>query len=84
MQVLHNLKSNALKYTSRGGITFGVGVLQLIILTPREGTEHEETKSETTQQFLLSVKDTGVGIKRDSQQSLFKMFGKLEENARMN
>ena len=32
----------------------------------------------------VSVQDTGIGIKKEDRAKLFKMFGKLEESAKMN
>eukprot|EP00347_Sterkiella_histriomuscorum_P015831 403355522 len=37
-----------------------------------------------TQQLIIEVSDTGVGIKLEDQQKLFQMFGKLESTASIN
>jgi len=38
----------------------------------------------TSNQIVTTVKDTGVGIKQESQSELFSLFGKLDGNAFMN
>ncbi|MDB5946135.1 MAG: domain S-box protein, partial [Ramlibacter sp.] len=58
-QVLNNLVSNAVKFTSSGGVEIRVEVL----------TSHEEVQS-----IRLSVTDTGTGISPDEQVHLFQPF----------
>lgn len=63
-QVLLNLISNALKFTTQGFIKLSI---------------HKITeKSKNFLQF--SVEDTGIGIKEEDIKKLFQLFGKLEEN----
>jgi signal transduction histidine kinase len=67
-QILLNLLSNALKFTFDGYIK----------LTAKLVTIHK-------QGFVqFSVEDTGVGIKREEQKKLFKLFGMLDTNKAMN
>ncbi len=59
-QILVNLISNALKFTSKGAITIQINTLQ------NEKVEFEK--------LLFSVKDTGIGIKEENQEKIFHSF----------
>ncbi len=61
-QVLNNLFSNAIKFTSGGSIRFSIHLLQI-----EEG--HCNVRFE--------VKDTGIGIKEDRLQTIFNVFNQL-------
>ncbi len=61
-QVLNNLLSNAVKYTQNGSVTFGAK-------GDREGDKF---------MLVLSVEDTGMGIKDEDMQKLFSSFERLE------
>ena len=61
-QVLNNLLSNAVKYTQNGSITF-------CAKGNREGDKF---------MLVLSVEDTGMGIKDEDMQKLFSSFERLE------
>lgn len=61
-QILNNLLSNAVKYTEKGNVTFSV-----------KGIQDEEGFS-----LLISVKDTGIGIKEEDMNNLFSSFQRLE------
>lgn len=63
-QILINLMTNAVKYTKEGTITFSV-----------EGRWSEENSFE----LILSVADTGEGIKEENLDKLFTRFIRLEE-----
>jgi len=71
-QVLLNLLSNAYKFTSKGGITVKAKML------PDEGS--------SITLLEISVKDTGIGIKKEDVDKLFVGFEQIElgENQRMN
>jgi len=64
-QIVINLVSNALKFTSKGNVTI-------------QGTFVNSTICK------IAVTDTGVGISKQSMKDLFREFGKLQENSRLN
>lgn len=66
-QILFNLINNAIKFTDEGSILVKVGLLK-------------EERGKYLYRF--SVKDTGVGIKRENLHLLFKTFSQIDTNAR--
>ena len=58
-QVLHNLFSNAVKFTEKGSIDFTVECLQ---------------KGGNSAEIKFSVKDTGIGMKKDICDNIFASF----------
>ena len=61
-QILYNLLSNAIKYTEKGSVIFSV----------------KGVHSEDGFRIFLSVKDTGIGIKKEDMEKLFSSFQRLE------
>ncbi|WP_051197176.1 ATP-binding protein [Butyrivibrio sp. XBB1001] len=70
-QVITNILSNAVKYTKEGSITF------------KASFEKLEEKPEAIR-LIISVTDTGVGIKQEDMKRLFKAFERIEENKNRN
>ena len=68
-QVITNILSNAVKYTKEGSITFKAGFKE-------EGPE--------TVRLLISVTDTGIGIKPEDMKKLFMAFERIEERKNRN
>ncbi len=74
-QVLLNLLTNAVRFTSRGGVT---------IRAYRSTGKHEklETDSDAVHQsspsVVISITDTGIGISHDDLPKLFQEFGQLD------
>ncbi len=68
-QILINLLSNAVKYTAKGSVTLKV-----------TGECIEENKV----RLLFKVVDTGIGIKQEDQERLFKDFERLDMNKNRN
>jgi two-component system, sensor histidine kinase and response regulator len=64
-QVLNNLCSNAIKFTHEGQIILGIEV--------------EALKSESVK-IKFSVKDSGVGIKKEQSEKLFKAFSQADDS----
>jgi len=69
-QILLNLMSNALKFTLSGSITIRCAPIFNQLLGKWFAT--------------FSVRDTGVGIKRQDQGKLFQMFGTLKRTSEQN
>lgn len=65
-QILINLLSNAVKFTEKGSIDLAVNVRKKI--------------DEHTIELQFSVKDTGIGIRKDNQQKIFEAFSQ-EDNS---
>lgn len=63
-QILTNLVSNALKFTTEGEVIVRVGLLD-------ESTQNNPYSSE---QIIISVQDTGAGVPAQDRQQLFKSF----------
>jgi CheY-like chemotaxis protein len=63
-QILVNLASNAIKFTSAGSITCRIEV----------EAKSEELLTDRTVTLLFSITDTGLGIPADRQQAIFEAF----------
>ena len=62
-QVLLNLMANSFKFTFEGSITLNSRIIEM------EGKEF----------IQFSVIDTGIGIKKEDQSKLFKLFGMVDQ-----
>jgi len=63
-QIMTNLLSNAFKYTKEGSVTFRAAF---------------ETTGQGKGNLIVSVEDTGIGIKRGDMDKLFEVFVRLDE-----
>ena len=70
-QVITNILSNAVKYTKEGGIVFSVS-----------GQKCEDNEDYVI--LHVSVKDTGIGIKKEDLDRLFVAFERIEETRNRN
>lgn len=70
-QVITNILSNAVKYTKEGSITF------------KAGFEKMEENPDSVK-LIISVKDTGIGIKPEDMDRLFVAFERIDENKNRN
>ena len=69
-QIMLNVMNNAVKYTQEGGVRINV------LLEPNIGDEKA--------MMIVSVKDTGIGIKDEDKEFLFESFSRLEETKNRN
>ena len=65
-QVLINLLSNSVKFTQKGSINLSISVLEKI--------------NNETIKLKFSVKDTGIGIKKDKQLKIFEAFSQEDSS----
>ncbi len=63
-EIMINLLSNAVKYTPKGSITFAAS---------------SERTDEANITLVISVKDTGIGIKESERSKLFMQFERLDQ-----
>ena len=70
-QVITNILTNAVKYTERGSVTFCIGYEKI-------------PDDENSIMLNVSVKDTGIGIKKEDMRKLFSEFDRIEEKRNRN
>lgn len=68
-QIICNLVSNAVKFTTVGEIVVTISTHQV---------EQTDTSSQVTRKILFAVSDTGIGIPRDRLDRLFKPFSQVD------
>jgi DegV family protein with EDD domain len=68
-QIINNLLSNAVKYTNEGSITLRLNY---------------EQKRDISLMLVISVSDTGIGIRQDDTEKLFESFTRLDEKKNRN
>ena len=69
-QVVINLLGNSIKFTERGSIT----------LTSSATLLREAGEQDALYRIQVSVKDTGIGIKQDDHEKLFKLFSQIDSS----
>ncbi|MCR5603713.1 MAG: response regulator [Lachnospiraceae bacterium] len=75
-QIMNNLISNGIKYTHKGSVKMKIGF--------KENGEIQNADTEEYGTLIISVIDTGIGIKKEDLGSLFKSFGRLEQSRNRN
>ncbi len=68
-QIITNLLTNAVKYTSEGEVVLSVSLLEV---------------TDQTGKIKVSVKDTGIGIRKEDQKELFSAFKRVDEKKNRN
>ena len=77
-QVMLNIMNNAVKYTSAGSVSASLRV-------ERDISDTGDTiKSGDTVTLVVTVKDTGIGIKDEDKEKLFTPFDRLEQTKNRN
>ena len=69
MQVLLGLQANALKFTQKGRVKTIVEIV---------------TDSMDNRFLKISIIDTGIGIPKENQDKLFKLFGFVQDDQHLN
>lgn len=77
-QVINNLLSNAVKYTTRGSILFSMNFRR------SSATGPVAISDESRIDLIISVKDTGMGIRDEDKEKLFNSFQRLEVERNRN
>ncbi|MCU0541775.1 MAG: response regulator [Oscillatoriaceae cyanobacterium Prado104] len=88
-QVLINLLSNAVKFTEAGEVVVSCTAKQLSVLaadsSDRAAVNGEQlTAIEQTYEILFAVRDTGIGIRADRMDRLFKSFSQVDSSINRN
>ncbi|MBO4899192.1 MAG: response regulator [Lachnospiraceae bacterium] len=71
-QIMNNLISNGIKYTKEGSVTVSVSFSE-------DDKVYDPDRGEQGA-LLIAVSDTGIGIKEEDLDNLFKSFTRLEES----
>ena len=86
-----NILTNAVKYTHEGSVTLTIGcdsensaVVELVETTKNTSemviSTSSMTASDSSIRLKISVADTGIGIKEEDLEKLYKPFERIEEN----
>ncbi|KAF5102582.1 hypothetical protein D0Z00_000292 [Geotrichum galactomycetum] len=67
-QIIINLVGNAVKFTSKGHIVVE--------------THAEKVSSDNRYEFVISVKDTGIGIPKNAKNKIFRAFSQVDGSSR--
>ena len=86
-QVMLNVINNAIKYTSEGSVSVNVTLEGEDVneVSPEEVSSTDITREAGDRQtIVVTVRDTGIGIRDEDMNKLFDSFGRLEETRNRN
>ncbi len=69
-QILHNLVSNAIKFTDSGIVKISAKIL----ITPNYLTTNNQQPTTNNQQLAITISDTGIGIHENKLDKIFESF----------
>lgn len=69
-QILHNLVSNAIKFTDSGIIEISAN----IVISPNSLTTNNQQPTTNSQQLSITISDTGIGIHESKLDKIFESF----------
>ena len=75
-QIMINILNNAIKYTESGSVSFNVSYIKDGDSLTNDKKEWNEGDSVS---LFISIKDTGIGIKKEDLGSLFNSFERVDE-----
>jgi len=76
-QILKNLISNAIKFTSKGKISVNIFI-------PDTKTKYYNESLKSTELIGISVKDSGIGIPKEKQDAIFEAFRQADGSTSRN
>ena len=77
-QIVTNILTNAVKYTKEGGVTLDVKAKPRPDLMRREEDAADPNALKGFIDLIVSVTDTGIGIKEEDKEKLFQKFGRVD------
>lgn len=78
-QIATNLLTNAVKYTPKGSV-----VLKIAYEKQKNEIAEKDSSDKEGILLIISVKDTGMGIRKEDMDSLFESFQRLDEKENRN
>lgn len=81
-QIMVNILNNAVKYTHEGSVTLNVSMEDITSEGFDDGAD--TAIDETIKNLVVSVQDTGIGIKDEDKGNLFESFFRLDEKKNSN
>lgn len=79
-QIINNILTNGVKYTAKGSVDLFIDYEKVQKI---EKVDDEVSTAENVY-LVIKVRDTGIGIKPEDKEKLFKSFSRLEETRNRN